>query len=162
MRRNMFSSSTDSSNTPRMLCEFLVSVCPEEYSHIKVILLLKQWARVKEGVGYVVVLSGEAGIGKSRLVQVLKEHLVEETLTQLECRCSPYHQHSAWYPVIELLQRVFDWQPDESPAAKWDKLETVLTQYGLPLDETVPLLAVLLSLPGTEARYPPPHLTPQQ
>jgi len=74
--------------------------------HTEVTLLLKQWARVKEGVGYVVVLSGEAGIGKSRLVQVLKEHLVEERLTQLECRCSPYHQHNAWYPVIELLQRV--------------------------------------------------------
>ena len=74
--------------------------------HTEVTLLLKQWARVKEGVGYVVVLSGEAGIGKSRLVQVLKEHLVEERLTQLECRCSPYYQHNAWYPVIELLQRV--------------------------------------------------------
>jgi class 3 adenylate cyclase/DNA-binding winged helix-turn-helix (wHTH) protein/predicted ATPase len=130
--------------------------------HTEVSLLLERWAQVKEGVGHVVVLSGEAGIGKSRLVQVLKEHLVEEALTQLECRCSPYHQHSAWYPVVELLQRVFDWQPDETSEGKWYKLETFLAQCGLPLDETVPLFAALLSLPGIEARYPLRYLTPQQ
>ena len=112
---------------------------------------MERWAQVKEGVGHVVVLSGEAGIGKSRLAQVLKDHLVEETLIQLECRCSPYYQHSAWYPVMELLQRVFQWQQDEAPDEKWRKLETVLAQYDLPLDETVPLFAALLSL---QARKP--------
>lgn len=130
--------------------------------HTEVTLLLERWAQVKEGVGQVVVLSGEAGIGKSRLAQVLKEHLAEETLTQLECRCSSYHQHSAWYPVIELLPRVLDWQPDETPEGQWRKLETVLAQYDLPLHETVPLFVALLSLPGIEARYPPRSLTPEQ
>ena len=130
--------------------------------HTEVTLLLERWAQVKEGVGHVVVLSGEAGIGKLRLVQVLKEHLAEEALTRLECRCSPHHQHSAWYPVIELLQRLLHWQPDETLEAKWRTLETVLAQYALLLDETVPLFAALLSLPGTEARHPPRHLTPQQ
>src|SRR5262249_38788965 len=74
--------------------------------HTEVTLLLERWTQVQEGSGQVVVLSGEAGIGKSRLAQVLKQHLADEAVTQLECRCSSYHQHSAWYPVIELLQRI--------------------------------------------------------
>jgi predicted ATPase/class 3 adenylate cyclase/DNA-binding winged helix-turn-helix (wHTH) protein len=130
--------------------------------HAEVALLLERWTQVKEGFGQVLVLSGEAGIGKSRLVQVLKDHLAEESVTRLECRCLPYHQHSAWYPIIELLRRLLHWQRDEAPDAKWRKLETVLGQYGLPLEETVPIFAALLSLPDAEARYPLPHLTPLQ
>src|SRR5713101_8134794 len=71
----------------------------------EVTLLLERWAHAKEGQGQVVVLSGEAGIGKSRLVQVLKDHVTSEPHTRLECRSLPYYQHSPLYPIIDLLHR---------------------------------------------------------
>jgi hypothetical protein len=73
----------------------------------EVALLRERWGQVKEGLGQVVLLSGEAGIGKSRLVQVLKEHVASEPQAWLTpCQCSPYYQHSALYPIIDLLERV--------------------------------------------------------
>ena len=126
----------------------------------EVTLLLDRWAQVKDGLGQVVLLSGEAGIGKSRLVQVLKDHLAGEPHTRLECRCSPYHTNSALYPVIDLWQRVLRFETAEAPADKLHKLEQMLAQYRLPLAETVPLFAALLSLP--DDRYPALALTPQQ
>src|SRR5439155_7528146 len=64
----------------------------------EVALLLERWAQVHDGLGQVVVLSGEAGIGKSRLVQVLKDRIADVPHTRWECRCSPYYQHTALYP----------------------------------------------------------------
>jgi class 3 adenylate cyclase len=109
----------------------------------EVALLQERWAQVKDGMGHVVILSGEAGIGKSRLVQVLKEHVAEEVHTRWECRCSPYYQHTALYPIIDLLQRALQWRPEDSPEEKLTKLEQMLRQYGLPLEETMPLCATL-------------------
>src|SRR5205823_4753543 len=68
-------------------------------------LLLACWTRVTEGMGQVVILGGEAGIGKSRLVQVLKEHVAGEGHPWLECQGSPYYRHTALYPLTELLAR---------------------------------------------------------
>jgi hypothetical protein len=68
-------------------------------------LLMACWARVTEGMGQVVILGGEAGIGKSRLVQVLKEHVAGTGHAWLECQGSPYYQHTALYPLTELLAR---------------------------------------------------------
>ena len=70
-----------------------------------------------------VLLSGEAGIGKSRLLRALKERTAAEAYTRLECRCSPYHQNSAFYPLIELLQRELQFTRDDSPEEKLRKLE---------------------------------------
>jgi class 3 adenylate cyclase/predicted ATPase len=126
----------------------------------EVTLLLDRWTQVQEGLGQVILLSGEAGIGKSRLVQVLKEHLAGEPSTQLECRCLPYHTNSALYPMIDLWQGVLQFETTEAPADKLHKLEQMLAQYRLPLAETVPLLAALLSLPAE--RYPALALPPQQ
>src|SRR5207249_7627753 len=69
-------------------------------------LLQRRWTQAKEGAGQVVLLSGEAGIGKSRLVQALKEQVLAEGATRIEFRCSPYHQNSALYPIIDHLQRL--------------------------------------------------------
>ena len=125
-------------------------------------LLLERWAQVKDGLGQVVLLSGEAGIGKSRLVQVLKEHVASAPQAWLTpCQCSPYYQNTALYPLIDLLERVaLRFEREESSEQKLRKLEGFLVQYGLPLAETVPLFAALLSLPLT-ADYPP-DLSPEQ
>ncbi len=123
-------------------------------------LLLERWERVKEGEGQVVLLSGEAGIGKSRLVQMLKEYVARETHTRIENRCSSYTENSAFYPIIDNLQRVFDLRKEDSPKEKVDKLEKTLEQYGFSLQEMVPLFASLLSLPLPES-YPSLILTPQ-
>jgi class 3 adenylate cyclase len=126
-------------------------------------LLLERWAQVKDGLGQVVLLSGEAGIGKSRLVQVLKEHVASEPQAWLTpCQCSPYHQNSALYPMIDLLERLaLRFDREESPQQKLSKLEGFLVQYGLPLAEAVPLFASLLSLP-LPADYAPLTMSPQQ
>src|SRR5499427_9429244 len=97
-------------------------------------LLRERWAQVKDGVGQVVLLSGEAGIGKSRLVQVLMEHVASEPQAWLTpCQCSPYSQNTALYPLIELLERVvLRFEREEAPAQKLSKLEGFVVPYGLP------------------------------
>ena len=125
-------------------------------------MLRERWAQAKDGIGQVILLRGEAGIGKSRLVQVLKEHVAGEAHTRWECRCSLYHQHTAWYPLLDWLPRALGWHPDDTPDAKRHKLEYALRPYTLPLDETVPLLATLLELPLPDDRYPRRSLTPQR
>jgi predicted ATPase len=126
-------------------------------------LLRERWAQVKDGLGHVVLLSGEVGIGKSRLVQVLKEHVAAEPQAWLTpCQCSPYYQNTALYPMIDLLERVaLRLERDESPQQKLRKLEGFLVQYGLPLTEAVPLFAALLSLP-LPADYAPLTVSPEQ
>jgi class 3 adenylate cyclase len=126
-------------------------------------LLLERWAQVKQGVGQVVLLSGEAGIGKSRLVQVLKEQVAAEPQAWLTpYQCSPYYQHSALYPIIDRLERVvLRFEREESPEQKLRKLEGFLVQYGLPLAEVVPLFAALLSLP-LGADYAPLTVSPER
>jgi predicted ATPase/class 3 adenylate cyclase len=129
----------------------------------EVALLLERWEQVKEGVGQVVLLSGEAGIGKSRLLQVLTEQVATEPQAWLTpCQCSPYHQNSALYPVIDLLERVvLQFGRDETPAQKLSKLEGFLVQYGLPLAEAVPLFASLLSIP-LGSSYASLNVSPEQ
>jgi predicted ATPase len=126
-------------------------------------LLRERWALVKEGLGQVVLLSGEAGIGKSRLVQVLTEQVASEPQAWLTpCQCSPYYQNTALYPMIDLLERVaLRFEREESSQQKLHKLEGFVVQYGLPLAETGPLFAALLSLPLT-ADYAPLTLSPEQ
>jgi TOMM system kinase/cyclase fusion protein len=127
----------------------------------EVALLRERWAQARDGLGQVVLLNGEAGIGKSRLVQILQEHIAAEPHTRLEWRCSPYMQQSPLHPVIEQLHRLLHWRPDDAPAEKLRTLEETLAAYDLALPEMVPLFAALLSLPLPE-RYPPLTLTPQR
>jgi TOMM system kinase/cyclase fusion protein len=125
-------------------------------------LLLDRWEQAKDGQGQVVLLSGEAGIGKSRLVQVLKDCVAEGAHTRLECRSSPYFTNSALYPITDFLQWTLRFQTDDTPEQKLEKLTQNLRQYCLPLEESVPLLASLLALPFPDDRYPPLNLTPQR
>jgi class 3 adenylate cyclase/tetratricopeptide (TPR) repeat protein len=127
----------------------------------EVTLLLERWRQVKDGLGQVILLSGAAGIGKSRLVQVLKGQVADESYRSIECRCLPYYQNSALYPVITHLERVLALRGEDAPLEKLHKLEGALAQYSLPLLKVVPLFAALLSIPLPE-HYPPLTLTPQQ
>ncbi|ETX03498.1 MAG: hypothetical protein ETSY1_47050 (plasmid) [Candidatus Entotheonella factor] len=124
-------------------------------------LFFQHWEQVQEGRGRVIIVNGEAGIGKSRLVQTMRDTLDDKACTQLECWCSPYYQNSAWYPVIELWQRCFQEQDEDTPQARLQHLETTLAKLTLPLEETLPLMASLLSLPYDEHRFPTLSLSPQ-
>jgi class 3 adenylate cyclase/tetratricopeptide (TPR) repeat protein len=124
-------------------------------------LLARRWQQAKTGEGCVVLLSGEPGIGKSRLGQTLVERLAGEPHTRLRTFCSPHHQDHALYPTITQLQRTAGFRREDTADERLDKLEAVLAQATNDLGEAVPLLAALLSL-STGERYPPLDLTPQK
>ena len=123
-------------------------------------LLLRRWARAKAGDGQVVLVSGEAGIGKSRITAALAERLRAEPYLRLRYFCSPYHQDSALFPFIDQLSRAAGFARDDAPQVKLDKLEGLLDRAA-PREEDVALLADLLSLPDSE-RHPLPNLSPQR
>ncbi len=124
-------------------------------------LLLRRWEQAKEGFGQVVLISGEAGIGKSSLVATARSYVLEEGSTRITFRCSPYHTNSALYPVIMHLEQMLGFDRDDTSRTKLDKLEQVLRTTNLPLKESAPLLATLLSVP-IDDRYPTLTLSPQQ
>ncbi len=123
-------------------------------------VLLSRWARGKAGDGQVVLISGEAGLGKSRIAATLNERLKAEPAIRLRYFCSPYHQDSALYPSVDQLGRAAGFASDDPPAVKLEKLETLLAR-ATPPDEDVAVLADLLSLPVSE-RHPLPNLSPQR
>lgn len=127
----------------------------------EVALLRQHWGRATEGEGQVVFLRGEPGIGKSRLLQAVKDHVGTEGVTRLELQCSPFAQHSAFAPVINELQRVLQFAREDTPDAKLQKLSQLLAGYRFPQADTLPLFAVLLSLPPP-AHLPPLTLSPQR
>jgi len=155
----------------------------------EVLLLQRRWEQASAGLGQVVLLSGEAGIGKSRLVQVLQEHIAAAPHTRIAWCGSPYHQQSALHPVIDQLQYLLTPRPqaldDSGPLSQREgatlscrpsantvaeegkdpeqlrALETALSASGMALAEAVPLLAALLALP-LPASYAPLTLTPQR
>jgi predicted ATPase/class 3 adenylate cyclase len=125
-------------------------------------LLRRRWEQSKAGLGQVVCISGEAGIGKSALVEGLRAQVRVEGLPRITFRCSPYHTTSALYPVITHIERLLQWAPGDASATRLAKLEAGLQPYDLPLTEVVPLFAALLSVPLPAERYVPLAVTPQQ
>jgi class 3 adenylate cyclase/predicted ATPase len=123
-------------------------------------LLLRRWSRAKTGEGQVVLLSGEGGIGKSRLTAALLEHLATEPHTRLRYFCSPQHTDSALYPIIGQMERAAGLGYDDKPQAKLDKLDAVLAQTSTSPEDAA-LFAEMLSLPN-DGRYPALDLAPQQ
>jgi class 3 adenylate cyclase/predicted ATPase len=123
--------------------------------------LEESWARVVDGRGQVVLLSGEAGIGKSRLVRQISEH-ASETAWLIPFHCSPFYQHTALHPVVDTLERVaLGFERHDSATQKMRKLEGWLVQNGQPLADAVPLFSSLLSIPLTP-EYTPPTAPPDQ
>src|SRR5262252_3544898 len=123
-------------------------------------LLRRRWSKTKTGDGQVVLLSGEAGIGKSRLTAALLESLAPEPHTRLRYFCSPQHTDSAFYPIIGQMERAARLLHDDTREQKLDKLDALLAQASTSIQDAA-LIAEMLSLPN-DGRYPALELTPQR
>ena len=123
-------------------------------------LLMRRWRKAQAGEGQVVVLSGEAGIGKSRLTAAVLQRLASEPHVRLRYFCSPQHSESALYPLIMQVERAAGLAHDDTVQRKLDKIDALLAQTATSIEDAA-LLAELLSLPN-DGRYPKLDLTPQQ
>jgi len=117
------------------------------------------WQRSCSGNGQVVLVRGEPGIGKSRLIEVLKGHLAGETYSLLECYCLAYDQHTAFAPLSHLLRRTLGFKREDTPQEKLSKLRSAMEGLGLAPEDAIPLLAPLVSL-TPDVGYTPLDITP--
>jgi class 3 adenylate cyclase/predicted ATPase len=126
----------------------------------EVALLNDRWEQAKQGEGQVVLLSGEAGIGKSRIVETFR-YQAEKSCVSLQYQCSPYHVNSPFHPIIGQVAYAAGIDPDDGPAVKLAKLESFLNPSSSRAEEIIPIMAALLLIP-TDERYPPPDPDPQR
>ena len=128
--------------------------------NIEITLLLDRWEKAQSGEGQVVLLVGQPGVGKSRLAHAMARQLAVPGLPQLHYYCSPFHRHSALYPILEQLKRAAQFAHDDTADDRLTKLEALADSFGQARD-VIALLAHLMSIPGGE-RYPPPVMERQQ
>jgi TOMM system kinase/cyclase fusion protein len=126
----------------------------------EIALVLERWAAAREERGQVVMLTAEAGIGKSRLLEEIRQRIGEESCRWIECRCSPYHQNSAFYPLTAMLSAWLRLERGSSDADRLHCLESRLAGFAAAREQ-IPLLASLLSIPY-EQRHPPLELDPRE
>jgi class 3 adenylate cyclase/predicted ATPase len=125
----------------------------------EIALLLERWRRAAGGEGQVAMLSGEAGIGKSRILAMLRERLGGERHVVLRYQCSPHHVNDSFHPVIGQIRHAAGFVSGEPSSTRLDKLERMVESVGLPVEEIVPYMAAVLAIP-TAGRYPPLDLAP--
>ncbi len=125
-------------------------------------LLRRRWEQSKQRMGQVVLISGEAGIGKSSLANVIRIQAAQEGLPRITFRCSQYHTNSVLYPVIAHIQQLLQFEREDTLDLKLAKLERRLQLSSLPVENMAPLFAALLSVPFPEGRYPALNMSPQQ
>jgi class 3 adenylate cyclase/tetratricopeptide (TPR) repeat protein len=123
-------------------------------------LLVARWQQAKQGEGQVVLLSGEAGVGKSRILQAFQGGVEKELRNRVLYFCSPYHRDTPFYPLIDQTQRALRFEKNDSAEQKLDKLDAAFTYLGLPVKAVAPLFALLLGLP-TDKRYGTLSLSPE-
>ena len=127
----------------------------------EVALLLERWQQAKDREGQAVLLSGEPGIGKSRIAQAVVEQVEADPHIRLRFQCSPHYTTTAFHPFVEHFERAAGFARDDTPSTKLDKLEVVLAQGTERVSEVAPLLTAMLAIP-TDERYPRLAYTPQR
>jgi class 3 adenylate cyclase/tetratricopeptide (TPR) repeat protein len=125
----------------------------------EIALLMDRWREASEGEGQVVLVSGEAGIGKSRILAALCEQIGDEPHIRMRYQCSPHHVNDAFYPISSQLWQAAGFSSGEPVTARLDKLEACIERSGLPPKDVAPLLAALFSTP-LEGRYPKLEMAP--
>ena len=127
----------------------------------EVALLVERWRDTSAGEGKVVLLSGEAGIGKSRILATLRERVAGEPHITIRYQCSPHHVSDAFYPIVSQIWRAAQFATEEAPSARLAKLEVMAARSRLEANEIVPFVAALCSVPFEE-RYPPLEMGPSE
>jgi class 3 adenylate cyclase/tetratricopeptide (TPR) repeat protein len=127
----------------------------------EVALLLDRWRNASEGEGQVALLSGEAGIGKSRILFALRERIGDAPHLRVRYQCSPHHVNDAFYPIASHVWHAAGFVSGEPGATRLAKLEAMIARSGLEPKAIAPFLAALLSIPG-EGRYPPIEMAPSE